>query len=256
MYNAQETIIRAIESIRNQSYRTNYEVIVINDGSRDNSQEIVEEYLKKLEVDNSFIVKLINQLNGGVSKARNTGLSLSSGELIAFLDSDDAWILNKIEVQMKCLNKNSEIDFLGGGFEGFIFKGISNNLINVKLKMLIFKNYFQPSTVIMKRKVFDSIGYFDENQKYAEEGNYFFRVSNLFNCYFLNEKLIIYGDGKSGFGVSGLSANLREMERGELKNLKFAFKNGWINILEYISSVIYSVLKYFRRILIVKVKNI
>ncbi len=81
----------------------------------------------------------------------------------------------------------------------------------------------------MKRKVFKEVGYFDENQKYAEEGTYFVRIANKFNCFFCNMKVINYGDGKSGFGASGLSANLKEMHKADsIKNLKFAYKNNLI----------------------------
>ncbi|MFH3579631.1 glycosyltransferase family 2 protein, partial [Acinetobacter baumannii] len=74
----------------------------------------------------------------------------------------------------------------------------NGKLLKIGINNLIFKNYFQPSTVIMKKKVFKEIGYFDENQKYAEEGNYFIRIANKFNCFFCNMKVINYGDGKSG----------------------------------------------------------
>ena len=106
----------------------------------------------------------------------------------------------------------------------------------------------------MKREIVDKVGYFDENQKYAEEGNYFFRVSKDFKCFFLNQELIVFGDGKSGFGESGLSANLKEMEKGELKNLKFAYENKWIGFGLYFVTVCFSLLKYLRRIVIVKLR--
>jgi hypothetical protein len=66
--------------------------------------------------------------------------------------------------------------------------------------------------------------------------------------------VVLYGQGKGGFGVSGLSANLKEMEKGELRNLSFAYKQDFISVYTYIVAVVYSVLKYFRRILIVKLR--
>ena len=107
----------------------------------------------------------------------------------------------------------------------------------------------------MRRKVFEEIGCFDENQKYAEEGNYFIRIANRFNCYFCNTKVINYGDGKSGFGASGLSANLKEMHRGFIKNLKFAYSNNLISFGKYILARIVEQLKYARRIVIVGLKK-
>ena len=107
----------------------------------------------------------------------------------------------------------------------------------------------------MKRTVFEEIGYFDENQKYAEEGNYFIRIADKFNCFFCNMKVINYGDGKSGFGASGLSANLKEMHRGFIKNLKFAYSNDLINLGQYVLARMVEQLKYMRRIAIVGLKK-
>ena len=251
MYNASKTIERALNSIKDQTLKCNYQIIVVNDGSKDNSQEIVEKYI----ADNPQLnITLINQLNGGVSKARNTGLKHASGNLIAFLDSDDAWKEEKIEEQLKIFKNHYNVDFLGTGFAGFGIKAKIGKLKKISFEDLLFRNYFQPSTILMKREIVDKVGYFDENQKYAEEGNYFFRVSKDFKCFFLNQELIVFGDGKSGFGESGLSANLKEMEKGELKNLKFAYENKWIGFGLYFVTVCFSLLKYLRRIVIVKLR--
>ena len=251
MYNASSTIVRALDSIKEQTFKCNYEIIVVNDGSKDNSQEIVEKYI----ADNPQLnIVLINQLNGGVSKARNTGLKHASGNFIALLDSDDAWKEEKIKEQLKIFKNNYNVDFLGTGFAGFGIRGEIGKLQKISFEDLLFRNYFQPSTILMKAEIPKRIGFFDENQKYAEEGNYFFRISRKFQCYFLNKELIIFGDGKSGFGESGLSANLKEMEKGELKNLKFAYENKWIGFGLYFVTVCFSLLKYLRRIVIVKLR--
>ncbi len=253
MYNSESSIERALDSVVTQSFNGSVEIIVVNDGSKDNSLEIVENYINTYK---NKLITLISQENGGVSKARNTGLKNASGNFIAFLDSDDAWFVNKLSNQMKILDEYQNIDLLGCAFDGFYFtKKEDEKLFKVEFKNLIFKNYFQPSTVILRKEVVDRIGLFDETQKYAEEGNFFFRVSQEFNCYFYNKKLITYGDSKHGFGVSGLSANLKEMEKGELKNLKFAYNNKWINSLIYGYAVTFSILKYIRRIIIVSLKK-
>lgn len=253
MYNASDTIVKALDSVKNQSFNCDYEVFVVNDGSTDDSRSIVEKYL----LDNiNFNVNLINQSNGGVSKARNTGLRSSNGDFIAFLDSDDEWYQDKIEKQMDLFNKKPEIDLLGCAFNGlYIEKFPAGKLLKIGVNRLIYKNFFQPSTVIMKKSVLDEIGYFDENQRYAEEGNYFIRVASKFNCYFCNLKVINYGDGKAGFGDSGLSANLKEMHHGIIKNLNFSYKSGLISFSQFIAARIVSELKYIRRIIIVGLKK-
>lgn len=253
MYNASETIVRVLNSVKNQTLKCNYEILVINDGSKDNCKEIVEKYISE---NKEFKIILIDKPNGGVSTARNAGLSVSKGDLIAFLDSDDEWFPDKLEKQKQILNNNPEIDLLGCAFDGLYFNKLSDGeLLEIKVDQLIFKNYFQPSTVILKRKVFEHVGYFDENQKYAEEGNYFIRIAEKFNCFFCNMKVINYGDGKSGFGASGLSANLKEMHRGFIKNLKFAYSNNLISFGQYMLARMVEQLKYVRRIVIVGLKK-
>lgn len=253
MYNASNTIVDVLNSVKEQTLKCNYEVLVVNDGSKDNSKDIVEQYISE---NKDFNVILIDKPNGGVSTARNVGLSQSKGDLIAFLDSDDKWFPNKLEKQLNLLNEYPEIDLLGCAFDGLYLENEPNGkLLKIEINNLIFKNYFQPSTVIMKRKVFEEIGYFDESQKYAEEGNYFIRIANRFHCYFCNRKVINYGDGKSGFGASGLSANLKEMHRGFNKNLKFAYENQLITLRQYILARILESIKYIRRIVIVRMKR-
>jgi glycosyltransferase involved in cell wall biosynthesis len=248
MYNAQDSIIRCLESVLKQTYQGGMEIIVVNDGSEDQSQQMVTGFAQKHPF---YSIQLINQKNGGVSKARNAGLRIATGDFIALLDSDDEWFGNKIEIQMIFFKSFTQIDFLGA----LIHKPtrmIVNDILLINLKNLIFKNYFQPSTVIFKRKVLDTIGYFEETQKYAEEGNYFMRVANQFNCGLVNKQLVLYDQGKQGFGQSGLSANLLEMEKGELRNLKFAYNNKFISLVKYVFAVFFSVFKYLRRIIIVK----
>ncbi|MET4141613.1 glycosyltransferase family A protein [Pedobacter sp. UYP1] len=252
MYNAESSIQRCISSVVNQTYKGNVEIIIVNDGSTDNGKAIIDDYRIKNEAIN---ITLINKENGGVSSARNEGMKVSSGDFIAFLDSDDEWLPSKLQRQMEILKKDSSIDFLAG----IIFEAPeehSGKLREIALKDLIYKNYFQPSTVIMKKKVYTVVGKFNESQRFAEEGNYFMRIANQFKCILLYEKLIVYGDGKSGFGESGLSANLLEMEKGELLNLRFAYTNGYISGLVYFMAKSYSLLKYLRRILIVKMRKI
>ncbi len=246
MYNAESSIIRALDSLKNQTYRV-FEIIVVNDGSTDNSRANVEEYC--LRNPNINII-LINQLNGGVSKARNAGLKIANGEYIAFLDSDDEWVPSKLEIQLKVFQLHTECSFLGGLINDPATRD-KGKLKKIELKALMFKNYFQPSTVILKRDIVKKIGFFDENQRYAEEGNYFMRIADRFVCILLFEKVVLFDQGKRGFGESGLSANLKEMEKGELKNIKFAYKQRYISFYIYAIAVIFSILKYFRRILIV-----
>lgn len=256
MYNAEKTIENCINSVFNQTYKGEIEIIVINDGSRDDSQLIVEALIKNCTSEIS--IKLVNKQNEGVSKARNSGIKLANGNWIALLDSDDEWLPNKLEKQIQILNENPKIDFLGANrngeyFNRILWKKLSYlNLISPRL--LLVKFIFVVPTVIFKKEIVSDVGYFDETQKYAEEGNYFIRIAQKYNCYLLNESLVFTGGGKAHFGHSGLSSNLKEMERGELKNLKDALDIKIINHFQYSCLVIFSLLKYFRRIVIVRTR--
>ena len=251
MYNAEKSILQSLDSIYTQTWRGDIEIIVVNDGSKDNSKALVEAYIQDNSRDN---ILLVDQENAGVSRARNEGMRRCTGDWICLLDSDDTWLPNKLERQLEVL-KDSSIDFLGTTRNGEHFSRLAfrslGKINHISAKELLFKFIFVTPTVIFRREIIDRVGYFDENQRFAEEGNYFIRVANACNCYLLNESLVITGGGKHDFGESGLSSNLWEMEKGELKNIRMAFRIGIINIAEYLFFNVFSFLKYGRRVLIV-----
>ncbi len=106
-YNSAKYLPEAIASILEQTY-TNYEIIVVNDGSTDNTYEIIEPYLDR--------VRYFEQENQGVSATRNRGIYLARGELIAFLDADDIFMPQKLEQQVQILETQPEIGIVNSGF--------------------------------------------------------------------------------------------------------------------------------------------
>lgn len=249
MFNAEKSIINSLISIKNQTSEENFEVLIINDGSTDNSKFLVEKFItENPEMD----IKLINQQNAGVSKARNTGLKIAKGELIAFLDSDDEWLPEKIEKQLNYLrNSRLDIDFLttlrNHERIGFPYKIQENNLVEITLKKLLLKIVGQTSTAVFKRKILENTGYFDENQKYSEDANYWMRISENNKMFLLAQNLVYTGNGKKSFGKSGLSANLKEMEKGIQKNILEMYKTKRIGFAEYLFYFVISKLKYLVR---------
>lgn len=105
LYNAEATMRRSIDSILNQSYK-DFELILVNDGSSDNTSSICEEYASR---DNR--IKLINQTNGGVSKARNAGIAASNGAWIVFVDCDD-WLDASALSYFAVVGRNNDIDYI------------------------------------------------------------------------------------------------------------------------------------------------
>jgi len=254
MYNAEKTVIKALDSVKFQTYDLGeFEIIVINDGSTDESNVLVENYIK---ANSEINIQLINQVNSGVSKARNTGLKLAKGDYIALLDSDDEWLPNKTERQMFFL-KNKEVDFITALRNGekiwFPYKTGENNLAKMSLRKLLVRVDGQTSTSIFKRKVLENTGFFDENQKYSEDANYWMKISKNNRMYILAEELVFTGGGKKSFGVSGLSANLPEMEKGIQKNLNEMYESKRISYFEYILFFLFSRVKFFVRILKTKI---
>jgi len=251
MYNSENTIISALNSIKNQTaVEQILEIIVVNDGSTDNSLKIVKKYSE----DNKNIpIRVINKPNGGVSSARNEGMKVAKGDWIALLDSDDEWLPKKIEIQMKTIQENPDIDFLGGDIDDkglkIIWKKI-NGLYKASVKDVCLKMFPQTSVVILKRSIFEEIGGYDENQSYAEDGNYFLKICANYNYYHLPIQMVYYGAGKPGFGYSGLSANLKKMYEGNIKNIKELKKDLIISNSFYTFLRIFHWIKYMRRIII------
>lgn len=256
MYNSEKTIVRALESVRQQtSIEYIKEVIIINDGSIDLSLDIV----KKYRYDHPEIkIRLFSQKNKGVSAARNFCLKESKGNWIALLDADDEWLPEKIEKQIKVLLKNPEIDFIGGKINNkplkILWKKI-DTLHKADIKELCIKAFPQTSTVLFRRKIYEDIGGYDENMKYAEDMNYFMKICLAYNYYCLPEQLVIYDGGKKGFGQGGLSGNLKEMYLGNVKNLIEIKKIKKIKKSFYFLMRIFYFFKYIRRKLIVKYNN-
>jgi glycosyltransferase involved in cell wall biosynthesis len=255
MYNSEKTIENTLRSVSTQTY-THIEVIVIDDGSTDSSASLVEQFaVQNPQMD----IQLIRKANGGVSTARNAGMKQSKGDFIALLDSDDEWLPKKLEIQIEIFHNNPGIDFLGSTrngeyFSRFFFKKFFY-LTHISSRLLLYKTFLTTPTTLFKRTILDTVGYFDETQKYAEEGNYWIRVCKDNHCVLQNESLVITGGGKPDFGFSGLSSNLKQMELGELKNIRDGLNLKIIGRIEYVFLVLYSLIKYVRRILIVKLRK-
>jgi glycosyltransferase involved in cell wall biosynthesis len=198
-YNVEKTIKESIESVINQTY-TNWELNIINDGSTD----------KTLEVINFFKddrIVLIEQKNLGVANARNNGLKHSKGELVAFLDSDDLWCKEKLETQLKFMQKN-ELQF--SYTQSYSFSSDSKNVqeafkfVNLGFKdkeEILIYDFIPTLTVLVDRSILDDIGYFDIELKAAEDWDLWIRILQKYNVGFLKEYLSKYR--VTGVGLSG-----------------------------------------------------
>lgn len=248
LYNAETTIAAALDSVRLQTYQGIVETIVVDDGCTDASVEQVRRYQKLFP---DFAITLLRQQNKGVSAARNTGIRHASGEFIALLDADDVWFPGKLERQTEFLSQHPEIDFVAALRTGHTILPpyrAQNGVVVVTFRKLLLRNEVITPSVVFRRRVINACGLFDPEQRHAEDLNYWLRISLHCKMVILNEILLETGGGKRSFGVSGLSADLSEMERGFHKNLRDLHISKVLSMPEYIYYKLFYHAKYAVRL--------
>ena len=185
-YNRYELLKRAISSVLTQKYLPQ-EVIVIDDGSSDKTSDIQKDFPT---------VKYFYQKNRGVSSARNLGIKKASFDWIAFLDSDDEWVEDKLlkQINYHKINKNilmsyTDEEWIRDGAKVKIPKKFQKIGKDVFLENLSYCN-IAPSSVLMHKKLFEKFGLFDENLEVCEDYDLWLRVSSHKKIGLVNEKLI------------------------------------------------------------------
>ncbi|ETB63551.1 TPA: hypothetical protein DIC38_03600 [Candidatus Nomurabacteria bacterium] len=193
-YNGEKYIQKAIESVLNQTFK-DFEVIVVDDFSKDNTVSVIEELQKK---DERIKIICLNENSGGPAKPKNEGFKIAKGEYVAYLDQDDEWLKEKLEEQIKFFedskDKNLGLVYCGGNlvdednkcFSQYIPKMKDNPFPEMLLRNPIYSN----SSVLIKREVIERVGERDENMKYSEDFDMWIRVA------------------KSGYGIGVISKPL------------------------------------------------
>jgi len=240
-YNRANLVGRAIESILAQTYR-NIEVIVVDDGSTDNTQQVLGKFGDQ--------VRVITQANAGPGAARNRGIAKAQGEIVAFLDSDDQWMPRKIERQVSALQKagkrapccicNAELRFSNGSrltcFRNALLnptedEGLWSNATEVLADRFVLFNQM----VAVRRSAFEEIGGFNEELGFLEDYDLALRLSLLGPFAFIREPLTIWNQGSDGLSNAGhkQAARLKEFEVKIFENvLKNVGNQGDHNALE------------------------
>lgn len=221
-YNRKNTMIRAIRSVENQTFK-DYELILINDGSTDDTQEIVKEYLKSKKMN----VKFLSQKNAGPSAARNIGILNAKGKYIAFLDSDDSWEMRKLEIQVNYMEKNPQVMISGTNYN-LVLDNIKyqkykqKEVVKIDFKSMLFKLLYCMPTIVIRREIISNDLLFMEGKACAEDSLFYLRILRRYIGYRLPDSLTnIY---KYEFGQGGLSENLSLITQNELENVKILYK--------------------------------
>lgn len=164
-YNREKTIIRSIESVLKQTYK-NFEIIIVDDNSTDNTAEKIKNYINKY----SNIKYIKHSINKGGSAARNTGANMAKGKYLAFLDSDDEWLERKLEKQVIEFEKNDKVALVYTSFR--VLDEKSGNIIRIHkntkyddiLIKLLYRNVIgTTSSILVKKECFDEVNGFNEN---------------------------------------------------------------------------------------------
>ena len=213
VHNRYSLLVRAVKSILQQTHK-NFELIIIDDGS--------DIPVRLVLPSDSRIKYYQNKRNKGVSYSRNIGIKKSSYEWVAFLDSDDEWIKDKLEKQIYFIKNNKE--YLISQTEDIWYR--NGKFVNPKIKhKKLSGNFFKesldlclisPSSVIINKKIFDDIGYFDEKLPACEDYDLWLRVLTKYKVGLLRDRLIIRYAGHD----NQLYNKYKAMDRFRIRTLK------------------------------------
>jgi glycosyltransferase involved in cell wall biosynthesis len=194
VYNGQEYIAATLETVFAQTFR-DFEVIVVDDGSTDRTEAILERFGDK--------ISLLKNSHRGPASSRNLGLEVSRGSLIAFLDSDDLWLPKKLERQVSIAGSHPEYGIITSDMAKFDASGIVQPSCAVLrppissgyvLEELLFDNWIGTSCAMVRRECFEKAGKFadDSIALGKDDWNMWMRIAAHYPIYYLDEVLVHY----------------------------------------------------------------
>lgn len=218
-YNMGRYIRQALLSIVEQDYLRK-EIIIINDGSTDNSEVVIKEFA--LEQSQDIEIKYICQNNCGLACARNIALSHSDGDYIALLDPDDVWYPNRLSVGVKCLDENPDVSLVHSNIT-YIDEDSRATGVPVRDKkylsgfifeyLLVRDAHISCPTVLVRRNCFSAVGGFDEQLTYlgCEDRDMWLRITAKEKVLYVDQELAFYRK------VSGsMSSNVDKMFKAKM----------------------------------------
>jgi len=240
-YNAEKYIKGTLDSVLAQTY-TNFEAIVVNDCSKDNTEKIIDEYVAK----DSRIKKYNNPKNSGVSYTRNFAISVANGEWIAFVDSDDMWEPTKLEKQINFANTTEGADFIytGSSFideDGNPYNHVMNVPEKVTYKELLKQNIISCSSVLIKKECLEGVK-MPSDKMHEDFATWLTILKNKDCAYGINEPLLIYR----------ISRNSKSGNKKKAAKMTYeVYKYAGLNIFQrayYMFNYVYRSLKKYNNI--------
>lgn len=217
VYNGQKTIQDTIESVLKQTF-SDFELIVINDGSEDATLEIVN------SIQDSRL-KVFSYPNAGLSASRNRGLAQACGEYVSFIDADDLWTPDKLEAQFRALQENPQaalayswtncIDESGQFSRRGSYITVTGN---VYAKLLLIDFIENGSNPLIRRQAFNEVGGFDESLTAAEDRDMWLRLADRYHFVAVPSPQVLYRAS-----VNSMSANVVRQEAASLRMIEKAF---------------------------------
>jgi len=211
-YNVEKSISEAMDSVLNQTYE-DLEVIVVDDGSTDGTKDMLKKYIgsPRHQVTKSPVdVRYFYQQNKGPAAARNRGIKEAKGDYIAFLDSDDIWLPEKIEKQMQKIKEEPQYYLVhtarlrmepDGSIKSSKRKVHEGSVLDELLK----ENFICCSSVLARRLCFDTVGLFDESRSNkSEDYDMWLRIAQGHKIGFVNEELVKYRVNPNGYNRSNI----------------------------------------------------
>jgi glycosyltransferase involved in cell wall biosynthesis len=240
-FNHGKYLTRALESVWQQNY-PNLEIVVVDDGSTDNTQDVLKENLGVIN---------IYQTNKGLSAARNTGIKQSSGEFLIFLDADD-WLLPfAIETNLSFLQWDDKLAFVSGTHEKFYAESNETEEVCQEVSAehflhLLYGNYIgMHATVMFRRWVFDSYLY-NVKLKACEDYDLYLKIARNFPVFHHTKKIAAYRihqsnmSGNSDLMLSSVLKVLRQQKRAlKTPEEKQAYQTGINTFIEFYGLLLY-----------------
>jgi glycosyltransferase involved in cell wall biosynthesis len=220
VYNGERYLAEAMDSVLRQCYRP-IDLIVVDDGSTDRTAEVAGQYGDQ--------IRYVYQPNGGASAARNRGIEMAAGGILCFIDADDLWSSDKLNIQLAYLAKHPSVEIVLGRTERLQLAGGS-----------VFKKWSEPEIAMhlgpaaIKRTAFDRVGLLDSTLRFCEDWDWFMRAKELDLSFLLHEEVTYFyrrhennmtNDTETGFSfaLKMLKKSLnrrREQGNGQIHHLK------------------------------------